>query len=181
MTLIKDSKKSTVAQYVRKTLAKKRLSVEKAASSAGGDESAKSRGGTADQKKEESEKFVSLLSKVCLNLYYTRILHTCTMDIIACVISQDFFDNKLSTLCISLSFCLSHSSLIHTNAHTCAHNIQASTTFPPGSNTILAEIFKKIGQPAESKQVQFPLSFYSLWALSLSPSSISIIYSTCST
>ena len=61
MTLIKDSKQSTVAQYIRKTLAKKRLSVEKGASSAGGDESAK--GG--DQKKEESEKFVSLLSKVC--------------------------------------------------------------------------------------------------------------------
>ena len=69
MTLIKDSKKSTVAQYVRKTLAKKRLSVEKATSSAGGDESAKSGGDAADQKKEESEKFVSLLSKVCLILY----------------------------------------------------------------------------------------------------------------
>ena len=57
MTLIKDSKKSTVTQYIRKTLAKKRLSVEK---TAGSDESAK--GG--DQKKEDSEKFVSLLSKV---------------------------------------------------------------------------------------------------------------------
>ena len=64
MTLIKDSKQSTVAQYIRKTLAKKRLSVEKAASSARGDESAK--GG--DQK-EESEKFVSLLSKVCYSVY----------------------------------------------------------------------------------------------------------------
>lgn len=64
MTLIKDSKQSTVAQYIRKTLAKKRLSVEKAAFSAGGDESAK--GG--DQKKEESEKFVSLLSKVCYSV-----------------------------------------------------------------------------------------------------------------
>ena len=69
MTLIKDSKKSTVAQYIRKTLAKKRLSVEKAASSAGGGESAKSGGDAADQKKEESEKFVSLLSKVCLILH----------------------------------------------------------------------------------------------------------------
>ena len=69
MTLIKDSKKSTVAQYIRKTLAKKRLSVEKVASSAGGDESAKSGGDAANQKKEESEKFVSLLLKVRLNWY----------------------------------------------------------------------------------------------------------------
>ena len=60
MTLIKDSKQSTVAQYVRKTLAKKRLSVEKAAR----DEPAKS--GDAANQKEESGKFVSLLSKVCL-------------------------------------------------------------------------------------------------------------------
>ena len=75
MTLIKDSKKSTVAQYIRKTLAKKRLSVEKAAASAGSGESAKSGGDAADQKKEESEKFVSLLSKVCLNLYYTTYLY----------------------------------------------------------------------------------------------------------
>ena len=143
--------------------------MEKAASSAGGGESAKSGGDAADQKKEESEKFVSLLSKVCLNLYTHNTYRYYSLCNLARV-----FDNKLSTLCISLS------SLIHTNTHTCAHNIQASTTFPPGSNTILAEIFKKIGQPAESKQVQFPLSFYSLWALSLSPSSISILYSTCS-
>ena len=179
MTLIKDSKKSTVAQYIRKTLAKKRLSVEKAAASAGGGESAKSGGDAADQKKEESEKFVSLLSKVSLNLY-THIL-----DIIACVISQEFLIiGYPRCVPLSLSFCLSHSLLIHTNTHTCAHNIQTSTTFPPGSNTILAEIFKKIGQPAESKQVQFPLSLYSLWALCLSPSSCNIYYiynSTCST
>ncbi len=64
MSLIKDSKQSTVAQYIRKTLAKKRLSMEKAASSAGGDESAKD-GPAANQKKEESDKFISLLSKVC--------------------------------------------------------------------------------------------------------------------
>ena len=71
MTLIKDSKQSTVAQYVRKTLAKKRLSVEKAASSAAaGGESAK--GGSAANQKEESEKFVSLLSKVCIYLYCNR-------------------------------------------------------------------------------------------------------------
>ena len=110
MTLIKDSKKSTVAQYIRKTLAKKRLSVEKAASSAGGDESAKSGG---NQTKEESEKFVSLLSKVCLNLYYTRTVHV--IDIMACVILPDFLIISYPC-CVYLS--LSHSSLTHTNTHT---------------------------------------------------------------
>ena len=43
--------------------------MEKAASSAGGDESAKSGGDAANQKKEESEKFVSLWSKIRSNLY----------------------------------------------------------------------------------------------------------------
>ena len=113
MTLIKDSKKSTVAQYIRKTLAKKRLSVEKAASSAGGDESAKSGG---NQTKEESEKFVSLLSKVCLNLYYTRTVHV--IDIMACVILPDFLIISYPC-CVYLS--LSHSSLTHTNTHTYTH------------------------------------------------------------
>ena len=89
MTLIKDSKKSTVAQYVRKTLAKKRLSVEKAASSAGGDESAKSGGDAANQKKEESEKFVSLWSKIRSNLY-THVYYIQYIDIVACVIFTTF-------------------------------------------------------------------------------------------
>ena len=144
--------------------------MEKAAASAGGGESAKSGGDAADQKKEESEKFVSLLSKVSLNLY-THIL-----DIIACVISQEFLIiGYPRCVPLSLSFCLSHSLLIHTNTHTCAHNIQTSTTFPPGSNTILAEIFKKIGQPAESKQVHYLCIHYGHYAC-LPPHAISIIY-----
>ena len=60
-----------------------------AASSAGGDESAKNGGDAVNQKKEESEKFVSLLSKVRLNLYI-HVYYIATIDIVACVIFTTF-------------------------------------------------------------------------------------------
>ena len=121
MTLIKDSKKSTVAQYIRKTLAKKRLSVEKAAASAGGGESAKSGGDAADQKKEESEKFVSLLSKVCLILRIQyNIIH------IQFTVHTRLFDNTLYIHAVNLS--LSLTPQIHTH-HTYTGFYHLSTWF----------------------------------------------------
>lgn len=51
MTLIKDSKQSRVSQYVRKTLAKKRLSVDKGGKSAGAEEKTTTDGGTKDGQK----------------------------------------------------------------------------------------------------------------------------------
>ena len=60
LTLIQDSKQSTVTQYVRKTLAKKRLSAEKG----GVGISADSAGAGEEGKKKDSEKFRSQLRQV---------------------------------------------------------------------------------------------------------------------
>ena len=55
-----------MTQYIRKTLAKKRLSVEKAAGGGGtGAESAGEAGGKGD----DSEKFYSQLTQVCSTIY----------------------------------------------------------------------------------------------------------------
>ena len=67
LSLIPDTKQSTVAQYVRKALAKKKLGPEKGRLStdkSGGSNSAESATKEAAEKKQDTEKFYSQLRQV---------------------------------------------------------------------------------------------------------------------
>ena len=72
LSLIPDTKQSTVAQYVRKALAKKMLSAEKGRPSAeksGGSSSVESATKGEEQKKQDTERFYSQLKQVAMDNY----------------------------------------------------------------------------------------------------------------